>query len=170
MRFAELVQHLLQVLWQRRFEIHRPAVGGVRECQPRGVEERPLQPEHGPQVLRHARRTPPYVASPTIGWPMALRWTRIWCVRPVAIATWHSVTPLQVLGARDSRHRRSRAPRARRHLLPVFGVAPDRQVDAAPGLHDAPDQRHVFLLDLAVRELPRQRLVRRVVLGDDHHA
>ena len=39
-----------------------------------------------------------------------------------------------------------------------------------PGLHDAPDERDVFLLDLAIVELPRQFLVRGVVLGHDHHA
>ena len=39
-----------------------------------------------------------------------------------------------------------------------------------PCVHQAPDERHVFLLDLAIVELPRQLAVRRVVLGDDHDA
>ena len=77
----------------------------------------------------------------------------------------------EVLGADDARDRRAAAARARRlrrHLLPVRRIAADRRVDAASGQHLAPDEREVFLLDLAVGELARQLLVRRVVLGDDH--
>jgi hypothetical protein len=73
-------------------------------------------------------------------------------------------------GARDARHRFPRVLGARRHLLPVAGIAADGGVDAAPCLHDAPDERDVLLLDLAIVELPRQLLVRGVVLGHDHHA
>ena len=63
-----------------------------------------------------------------------------------------------------------RAPRARRHLLAIRRIAADRRVNPAPGLHDAPDQRDVFLLDLAIVKLARQLLMRGVVLGDDHQA
>ena len=37
-------------------------------------------------------------------------------------------------------------------------------------MHFAPHQRDVLLLDLAIVELPRELLVRRVVLGDDHQS
>ncbi len=39
-----------------------------------------------------------------------------------------------------------------------------------PGREHAPDERRVFLLDVPLLELRRQRLVRGVVLGDDHQA
>ena len=75
---------------------------------------------------------------------------------------------VELLGADDARHRLAAAPRARRHLLPVGRIAADRRVDPASRLHHAPDQRDVFLLDLAIVKLPRELLVRGVVLGDDH--
>ena len=55
-----------------------------------------------------------------------------------------------------------------RHLLPVVRIAADRRVDPPAGLHDVPTQRDVFLLDLAILKLPRQLVVRAVVLRDDH--
>ena len=67
-------------------------------------------------------------------------------------------------------HRAARPARAGRHLLPVLRIAPDRLVDAPPGVHDTPDERDVFLLDFAVLKLPRQLLVGLVVLGDDHQS
>ena len=75
-----------------------------------------------------------------------------------------------MLGADDPRHRFAAAARARRHLLAVRRIAADRRVDAASGLHHAPDEREVFLLDFAIVKLARQLLVRRVVLGHDHQA
>ena len=57
---------------------------------------------------------------------------------------------LEVPREGDARHRAARPARARRHLLPVARIAPDRRVDAPPGLHHAPHERDVFLLDLAV--------------------
>ena len=76
----------------------------------------------------------------------------------------------QMMRAGDARHRAARAACARRHLLPVHRIAADSRIDAAAGLDDAPHERDVFLLDLAIVKLPRQLLVRRVVLGDHHHA
>ena len=65
----------------------------------------------------------------------------------------------------------SRARRARADIFCRFDrIAADRRVDPAPGLHDAPDERDVFLLDFAIVKLPRELLVRRVVLGHDHDA
>ena len=101
---------------------------------------------------------------------MALRCTRIWCVRPVAIATRSRVTPFR---SRDhvTRVTAWRARPARVDIFTrFFGIAADRGVDALALLHQAPRQRHVFLLDFAIVELARQLLVRVVVLGDHHHA
>ena len=84
----------------------------------------------------------------------------------------HRQHPAEMFGAHDARDRGARAPRAvglrRRHLLPVVRIASDRRVDPAAGHHLAPDQREIFLLDLALGELARQLFVRLVVLGDDH--
>jgi hypothetical protein len=52
----------------------------------------------------------------------------------------------------------------------VDRVASDRRDRSASRLHDSPDERDVFLLDLAIVELPRQLEVRGVVLRHDHHA
>jgi hypothetical protein len=62
-----------------------------------------------------------------------------------------------------------RAACPRGHLLPVGRITPDRRVDAAPGLDEAPDERDVFLVHFAVFELPRQLLVCAIGLRDDHH-
>src|ERR1700676_3188671 len=72
------------------------------------------------------------------------------------------------LGADDARHGFAAAPRAGRHLLAIDGIAANRRVNPAPGLHDAPDERDVFLFDLAIAKLPRELRVRAVVLGDNH--
>ena len=66
------------------------------------------------------------------------------------------------------RHGAAGAPRPRRHLLPLLRVAADRLVDPLARLDHAPHQRDVLLLDLAIVELPRQLLVRAVVLRHDH--
>ena len=50
---------------------------------------------------------------------MALRWTRIWCVRPVWIATWASVTAGCRCSARTIRVTASRLRRALADLSPV---------------------------------------------------
>ena len=166
-----VLEHRAQIVGQRRRELERLAGARLRERQPLGVQERARRAA-APRADRAARGggRRRRAQSPTIGWPIALRCTRIWCVRPVAIATRSSDSPGHVPRPGDPRHRRSRAPRARRDLLAMHRIAPDRDVDALALLHQAPDQRDVLLLDFAIVKLPRQLLVRGVVLGDDHHA
>ena len=77
---------------------------------------------------------------------------------------------LQIARPRDARNGVAGAAGARRHLDAVLRIAADRGVDALALLHQSPRQRDVFLLDFAIVELPRQLLVRIVVLGDHHHA
>ncbi len=66
------------------------------------------------------------------------------------------------------------ALRARRARVDIFcrlpGSRPIGLVDAASGLDDAPDERDVFLLDLAVVELTGELAMRRVILRGHHHA
>src|SRR4029450_3783601 len=64
----------------------------------------------------------------------------------------------------------TRATGAGRHLQAIRGITTDSGLDAPPGLHDPPHERDVLLLDLVVVKLPRELLMRRIVLGDDHQA
>ena len=60
---------------------------------------------------------------------------------------------------------------ADRHLLPVHGVAADRRVDLAGGAGGhAEHEGEVLLLDRAPGELPDERAVGLVVLGDHQQA
>ena len=77
---------------------------------------------------------------------------------------------MQMVGFSDTGHRCARSPGACRHFLPIVRIAADWQIDPAARLHHAPHQRDVLLVDLAIVKLPRQRVVRGVILGDDHHA
>ena len=58
----------------------------------------------------------------------------------------------------------------RRHFLPLDGIATDCGLDSPPGLHHTPDKRDIFLFDFAIVKLPRELLVRSIVLGDNHHS
>ena len=86
----------------------------------------------------------------------------------MAIATRTRVTPSSG-SAVTTRVTASRArARADGDALPVDWIAADRQVDAAPLVHQAPDEGDILLLHLAVRELPCELGVRPVVLGHHH--
>jgi hypothetical protein len=50
------------------------------------------------------------------------------------------------------------------------GIASDGRVDSTPGLDEAPDERDVFLLNLAIVKLAREFGVAGVVLGNHHQA
>src|SRR5687768_1607025 len=75
-----------------------------------------------------------------------------------------------VLGSRDAGHGTSGPARPRRHLLPIDGVAPDRGIDTPARLNDAPDERDVLLLDLAIVKLARELVMSGVALCHDHDA
>ena len=104
-----------------------------------------------------------------MGWPMLARCTRIWWVRPVAMAMVASVRPR----SRSAPVMRVTAERARRARVEIFcrltGSRPSGGVDAPAAVQQTPRQPQVLLVDLAVRELTRQLGVGGVVLGDDHH-
>ena len=73
--------------------------------------------------------------------------------------------------ARDSRHAlRARGATVRTSSAGWTGSRPIAASIRRPACHDAPHERDVFLFDLAILELPRQFLVRGIVLRDDHHA
>ena len=137
----------------------RRLLARMRERQPRGVQERPLEPLHGADVARHA---PVDAAVQRVADDRMADGAQVHAdlVRPAGVNRHLAQRePGQVMRARDPRHRVARVLGARRHLLPVGRIASDRRVDAAPGLHDAPDQRDVFLLDLAIVKLTRQLLM-----------
>src|SRR5262249_22894144 len=62
--------------------IRRPSVGCLKTSRAacRNGRSRRVTARRSPGTRRW---TPPYSGSPTTGWPIALRCTRIWCVRPV---------------------------------------------------------------------------------------
>jgi hypothetical protein len=72
--------------------------------------------------------------------------------------------------SRDPCYRVPRTSGPRRHFLPLDGIATDCGLDSPPGLHHPPDKRDIFLFDFSIVKLPRELLVRRIVLGDDHHS
>src|SRR5688572_21040444 len=54
----KVVEHALQVLGQRRDELHAAPVARMLEYEPRGVKERPGEPLHGVDVAQHASMHP----------------------------------------------------------------------------------------------------------------
>ena len=141
---------------------------------------------------------PPYIVSPTIGWPIAAMWTRNWCVRPVLGVSFTK---------REPRRRRRAVLRSDRELallqrlaeaeasnisstsylvtagsaavlfladgllLADVTVLADRHVDhVRQQLRHAVDDGHVGLLDRAVLELPGDAPMGLVALGDEHDA
>src|SRR3989338_3703919 len=50
----DLVEHELQVVGQRRLELHLTSVAGMMKHEAAGVQEGPLEREHRPQIAGHA--------------------------------------------------------------------------------------------------------------------
>src|SRR6187402_3419861 len=139
------------------------------ECEPRGMQKRAIESLHGADVAWHA--------------PMHTTVERVAHNRMADRAEVHANLmgaprvngdlaegqPRKMFRARDPRHGVPGMLGASRHLLPMRRIAADRRIDAASRLDDAPDERNVFLLDLAILELPCQFLMSGVVLRDDHH-
>ncbi len=69
-------QHLDELGGERLLHPHRLAGDRVHEGQLAGVQERPVEVDRRPASA--------IAGSPTTGWPMAWRCTRIWWVRPVS--------------------------------------------------------------------------------------
>ena len=162
--------HRLQIVGQWRDEFHPPLIARMMEDQAGGMQKWSLESLNGADVAGHAamdaavhrvaddrmsNRAEVYadlVRSPGVDRDLTQRQSR------------------QVMCARNARHRVPCVPCTRGHLLPVDGVPSDRGVDAAPRLHNAPHERDVFLLDLAVVELPRELLMCGVVLRHHHES
>ena len=87
-----------------------------------GVEELARQPE---QPCR------PYSGSPATGWPIASRWARIWCVRPVSSRTRSSVKSSKRSLGLEVRDGLARLVGVGRDPRAVAAVAADRRVDRA---------------------------------------
>lgn len=139
------------------------------EGKPGGVQERPVQMGHRPQIARDAavnatvRRVADHGVADRAQVDADL-------VRPASMNGHmrERKGPAEMRGSKDSRHGLPASTRLRRHLLPIDRITPDWGV-YPPSRHDLPpDQRDVFLLDLAIVKLPRQSIVGGVVLRDDH--
>jgi hypothetical protein len=51
---GKILEHVSQITWQLRDELHPPAITRMRKYETRSVEKRPLQPLDGADVSRHA--------------------------------------------------------------------------------------------------------------------
>ena len=92
----------------------------------------------------------PYSGSPATGWPIACRWTRIWCVRPVSSRRLSSEVRGQRPLEREVGARLPRAGAADGHPRAHARVAPDGRVDRPRARRRAAlDERQVFAFDLA---------------------
>ena len=167
---AQIIQYALQVGGKRSEELHAAPVGGVVEDQPRGVQERPLQPLHGADVTGHAAV---HAAVHRVADDRVPDRAQVHANLVRAAGVDRHLAQGQAWqrhGAGDARDRVPGMLGAGRHLHPVGGITADCRVDAPPRLHHAPHQRDVLLLDLAIVELARQLLMGGIVLGHDHHA
>ena len=103
---------------------------------------------------------------------MALRWTRIWCVRPVWIATWHE-RHAAISDARATMRVTACARcgvSAHDIFCRSFGSRPIGASMRRPACTTPQTSAMYSFSTSRSCELPRQRLVRAVVLGDDHQA
>ena len=116
-------ERLGQIGRQRLLELERFAGERMVERQPPGVQERARRDRAcGPRPRRRRR-----ARSPTIGCPIAARWTRIWWVRPVRARPRAASLRAEPLADRRTRSRR----RALRPVDDDAGGAPaERRLDA----------------------------------------
>ena len=112
-------------------------VNGCANREPRAVQELALEP---------VAAGVPYRGSPATGWPIAAKWARIWCVRPVSSRASTSVSA-------GSTSRTSKCVRAVARPAPADGPPLGRPVVAAERRVDRPRARARPALD--------QRQVRR---------
>ena len=109
----------------------------------------------------------PYTVSPTIGWPIEARWTRIWWVRPVRkreLEDGRAAEPLDDAKVGD----RLAAPLDDRHAPAVAGMTADGRVDRSRLLAEAAvDERPVRAPEGPIAELARQAAMRGLGLRHD---
>jgi hypothetical protein len=56
------------------------------------------------------------------------------------------------------------------HFLPMHWIAPNGSVNAPSRVHHAPYKRDVLLFNFSIVKLSRELLMRRIILGNHHHA
>ena len=165
MRSARALERGRQVRGQLRARSSsRSPVGRVAEGQAARRAGTGARGRGGPRV--------PYSGSPATGWPIAAKWTRIWCVRPVSRRG--ARRRCRPAAARSPRS--GCGPRARPRRAPRGGCAGGGRGRAARrscrcATPSAPlDQRQVLALDLARLDLRAESRVGVLVAGDDHQA
>ena len=139
-RFAQLVEHALQIRRQLARELHPPSSAGWvntsraawRNGRSRCVHRRAGRPARadGRRRTANRRRSDGRWRSGGRGSDACGR-----CESPRRASVSDAA---EMFGADDARDRFAAAARARRHLLAIRRVAPDRRVDPASGLHLAP--------------------------------
>ncbi len=130
LRSRRASRYACEVRRQRRLDLDPLAGEGMREGEPRRVQE--LARER--RVRRRRRR-----GRPTTGRSIAARWTRIWCIRPVSSRTRSSACRPRSSLDLEVRHRLARRVGVERDARRVAAVAPDRRLDpAGPRARTAP--------------------------------
>jgi len=150
-------------------ELHPTPVTRMYECEPPRVQKRAVQALHGSKIARDPPAHPPVHRVPNDRMSdRAEVYANLVCAAGMNghLAQGQAA---QVMGPCDSRDGLSRVPGPRGHFLAVHRIASDCSVYPPARLHHAPHERHVFLFDLAIVELPGKLLVRSVILGNHHH-
>ena len=109
--------------------------------------------------------------SPATGRPIASRWTRIWCVRPVSSRRRRSACFGEQLLELEMRHGCARRGGVERVAEPVVPVAADRRLDRAlPRPRRPATSARYSRVELAPPHEPLQPLVRLLRARDDEQA
>src|SRR5262249_1697352 len=157
-------EHSLKVVRQRAREFHSPFLRRMCERQTRGVKKRTREMGDGSQIAWNTSMDAAIerVADDRMpdGTQMNANLVRAAGVNR-DVRQWQD--DAELLRLHDSRDGLAAAPCLRRHLLAIHRIASNRRVDAPAGLYLAPDERDVFLFDLAVAKLSREFFMRRVV-------
>src|SRR4029453_18007484 len=147
---GDVIDDRLELGRQWRVELDATAIGRVREAQPARVQERPPEPHAPPQVVADA------AMHAAVGLVADDRMSDRAQVDPDLVGSSGGNGDLdegRTFEMAREGHPRHRVPRPAgpgRHLLPVAWIASDRRVDPPPRMNDAPDERHVLFLDLAI--------------------
>ena len=132
------VEHRAQIVRQRRRELERLAGARLREREPLGVQERPRQPLHRAQIVRHPamHAAVQRVADDRMADGVEVDANLVRA--PGRDRDAQQRQPGNVPRPRHPRDGRARAPRARRNLLAMNRIAADRRCRSACAAAPAP--------------------------------
>jgi hypothetical protein len=150
----QLVEHALQVLWQRAREFHPPFLRWMCERQPCSMKKRTREMRDGAEIAGDASVHAPIKGIADYRMPDGAQVdTNLVRTSRVNRDVRERQDDAEFVGLDDPRDRLPAAPRFRGHFFSIRRIAPDRRIDATASLYLAPDERDVFLFDLAIAKL-----------------